>query len=546
MWKCVVRAVWIGMVLGATLSSSVSADGNRVVAQIDLQRQTDFALARGLDLRPFFRLQNVFFALLSTTELKTLQNGGVSCRIIDDAPSDALDLVGPIESIVSRKAPPIDIERLTEVGDRAIYKSLRPIDRKSLRQSGFIPLESTTREKPLTWLAGDQSSTSANHFVLDHALELLVAEVNQDSLFSFVSRLEAFQTRYAMTDSNLAAREWIQQKFVEFGYEDISIQKFPDYNDDFGDGISANVICIKEGTVEPDKVVVIGAHFDTWSGDGLAAPGADDNGSGVAAVLECARILVDTPTKKTIIFAAFDAGIYRAVGARHYAEYLYDNGIDLEFMLDLDMIGYTNNAYDGVYFGYDLPSTSHLYFMGEMATRYSALYPEFTNDIQRTNNFTPFREYGYRATYVTEYGYNPGWYTAEDLTSAMDFAYLTEVTKMSLATVYGISEMPATIDDSEVGDIGDGHSLRVSWIPRADPDIIGYRIYYGTVSGRYSDTLFVGDYSTSAFILEGLDNGMQYYAAVIGVDLAGNESIARPEISGTPRRTPLPPSGVVA
>jgi Zn-dependent M28 family amino/carboxypeptidase len=102
-----------------------------------------------------------------------------------------------------------------------------------------------------------------------------------------------------------------------------------------------NIYSVKPGTEEPGKVLVIGAHYDTVTG----TPGADDNASAVAGLLELSRLLADVPLKWTVHFAAFtleEPPLFRSrkMGSYVYAKSLKDSGTDLAGMICLEMIGY--------------------------------------------------------------------------------------------------------------------------------------------------------------------------------------------------------------
>jgi hypothetical protein len=81
-------------------------------------------------------------------------------------------------------------------------------------------------------------------------------------------------------------------------------------------------------------------HFDSISRQGIGAPGADDNASGTAAVLECARVLCVARFERTLQFAAFSAEEIGLFGSTAYASNLYNRGDDLVGMINVDMIGY--------------------------------------------------------------------------------------------------------------------------------------------------------------------------------------------------------------
>ena len=77
-----------------------------------------------------------------------------------------------------------------------------------------------------------------------------------------------------------------------------------------------NILARKEGTEPNAGIFIIGAHYDTVMG----SPGADDNASAVAALLEIARCLKDTTLKTSLLFAGFTLEEYGFIGSTHYIE----------------------------------------------------------------------------------------------------------------------------------------------------------------------------------------------------------------------------------
>jgi hypothetical protein len=72
-------------------------------------------------------------------------------------------------------------------------------------------------------------------------------------------------------------------------------------------------------------------------------------------------------------------------------------------------------------------------------------------------------------------------------------------------------------------------SLIISWLPNVEQDLTGYRVYYGTLSGVYSDTLDVG--ANTSYTITGLDSSLTYYFSVTAYDFSGNESNFSTEVS---------------
>ncbi|MEK6744761.1 MAG: M28 family peptidase [Nitrospirota bacterium] len=129
--------------------------------------------------------------------------------------------------------------------------------------------------------------------------------------------------------------KYISQEFASFGYQ-VSHQSFK-----FSGNTYQNVIAELKGRTSPEKVLVVGAHYDTVR----TTPGADDNASGVAGLLRLAKLLAGRPQDKTVRFVAFaleEPPAYRTrnMGSYHYAASLKKDREQVEGMVCLEMIGY--------------------------------------------------------------------------------------------------------------------------------------------------------------------------------------------------------------
>lgn len=165
------------------------------------------------------------------------------------------------------------------------------------------------------------------------------------------------------------ARDAVERAFAAAGYA-TARQSFVD------DGATlSNVVAIRRGS-EPDRpIVVVGAHYDSWAG----TPGANDNASGTAAMLEVARALRDRPLRHTVHFVAFASeeppyfGTER-MGSRHYARSLVAQGIDVAAMLSLESMGRYSDRPGSQRYPYPLslvyPDTGDfIAFVGNVASR---------------------------------------------------------------------------------------------------------------------------------------------------------------------------------
>lgn len=138
------------------------------------------------------------------------------------------------------------------------------------------------------------STQNQEHKSLNPLIISYINKVNADSLRSTIQHLQDFKTRYSHHDNRKEIATWLKQKFNLFGYTNNQV-KLDSFQVNWGGVITwqYNVICTLEGTNAPKEEYHIGAHYDSYSivyPDTLA-PGADDNGSGVASVMEVARVM---------------------------------------------------------------------------------------------------------------------------------------------------------------------------------------------------------------------------------------------------------------
>jgi Zn-dependent M28 family amino/carboxypeptidase len=131
------------------------------------------------------------------------------------------------------------------------------------------------------------------------------------------------------------AADYISGQFASLGYQ-VTKQPFL-----FRGKTYYNIITELTGKSSPEKILVIGAHYDSVQ----TTPGADDNASGVAGVLALARMFAGKPLIKTVRFVAFaleEMPTYRTskMGSYQYAQSLHEKGEQVEGMICLEMIGY--------------------------------------------------------------------------------------------------------------------------------------------------------------------------------------------------------------
>lgn len=160
-----------------------------------------------------------------------------------------------------------------------------------------------------------------------------VVQANLDADVSYYST--SFKTRRSDQPEGATAQADLLARFQALGLS-ASTHDF--------DGNADNVIADLPGALEPQKVVIVGAHYDSINhvGASAKAPGADDNGSGTAAVLELARVFAASGQqfRYTVRFCLFASEEFGLVGSDHYSADLVGNGVEVVAMLNTDMNAY--------------------------------------------------------------------------------------------------------------------------------------------------------------------------------------------------------------
>jgi aminopeptidase YwaD len=439
----------------------------------------------------------------------------------------------------------LTMDRTTARGEEAKYPLLyadgglkiRRLDLKTLPASeriDFVPIQvgrTPIRYNPVKILSADLS-------LADIDLDSLIGLVKLDSVMAYTIRLQAFFRRLTGTSSCYAARDWIASKFRSFGYSSVVIDSFIGSQlYDYVSVPSQNVIAYKIGSRYPNKQVIIGAHFDAVP-DG---PGADDNASGTAGVLEIARVLRNIETDVTFIFIAFDSEESWMWGSYHYVDEALAHGDDITYMMNLDMIGYyPNDTFANLYYG---PQKAYAQLWGRLADS----LVNITGNLRGSSpsDHLPFQEMGFDVTFVQEGFFSAQYHQYNDSTTYIDFDYQTRMIKASLATVEVVDLAPPPVVITSVRDAGDGQALLLTWEAAEVGLIEHYRLYYNTVPATQEQSFDVPRDSTR-YLVSGLTNGQEYSLHIAAVDERGHGSICFTESFGTPHIRPAMPQNLQA
>jgi hypothetical protein len=285
-------------------------------------------------------------------------------------------------------------------------------------------------------------------FGQDPVIQSIINQTNIDSLTYFVEELSGevqtiiggspytiISRRYNHAGNDMAAN-YIKQKLESYG--------LPTYDQYFGTGGGRNVYAVQLGTQYPNKKYIICAHYDDFTYSGTIVPGADDNASGTAAVIEAARIFRNYNSKYTIIYALWDEEERGLYGSEYYAHQAYLASDSIMGVINLDMIAYDGNS-DGNADIHNSPigSTS---FIKDKMLEVNLLYgTNLDLDVvpaQPYSDHQSFLDYGYGAILLIEddNDFHPYYHTANDLIQYFNLPYFLKMTKVSLGSLATLAQ----------------------------------------------------------------------------------------------------------
>jgi hypothetical protein len=301
-------------------------------------------------------------------------------------------------------------------------------------------------------------------------LTTIASEINQDSIHNYILGLQNLETRYAKADNRKEVALWIKQKFESFGYQNVVLDSFllVIQNNQW---MQYNVICKSDSIYDHDKYVLLGAHHDaiTYTNPMEFTPGADDNASGVAGVLETARVLKlhGQNSKVPFHFATWAAEELGLHGSKHYVEqHLAMNDLPV-FYFNLDMIANSTNGNRKV--NYNV--TGGLNHLLNIASEHSEVIP-VPNTIGGGSDHMPFITENVPIIYFIENNFSEYYHSDLDLLENLELDYAAEVIKgTATAFYYGANANPAVEIEQDVNG-GAGDNFIVTW--QAQENAIGY------------------------------------------------------------------------
>jgi hypothetical protein len=414
----------------------------------------------------------------------------------------------------------------------------------------------------------------------DPRLHEIAASISAERVERDVRRLEAFGTRHTLSDTLSeergigAARRWLHREMesisagcggcLEVQYISGTVGgegRIPDPVE------IVNVVAIQRGETDPERYVFITGHYDSRATDvmdgEIDAPGANDNASGTAAVLEAARVLSRHRFPATLVYAAVAGEEQGLFGGEIVAEHARERGWQIEAVLNNDIIGNTHgitgladnttarvfapgirpDATEAeirqiLYRGgeLDTPSRQLGRYVVEMARRYvPTLEMQLIYRLDRFgrgSDHTPFFLRGFPAVRLTETHED---YTRQhqdvrvedgiqygDLADAMDFDYAGRITAVNAVSLASLAWAPAAPRNVRIAGAV-RPSTTLSWDRADDPTIAGYRVYWRSpTAAAWEQSRWAGDVTELTIENVVIDN---HFFGVAAVSADGHESL---------------------
>lgn len=416
----------------------------------------------------------------------------------------------------------------------------------------------------------------------DPLIEKMVKEVSPDSLKSYISTLVNFGTRNTLsTQTNPkrgigAARQWVLGRFNEFAKQSGGrMTAFIDTTTLQKDGrrvdttiVLGNVVATLKGTdPNDDRIFIISGHLDNMRSDVMDrtgdAPGANDDGSGTAAVMECARVMSKYSFPATIIFVAVSGEEQGLLGSTFMAQKARKENWNIEAVLNNDIMGSNNSsetniidntkvrvfseAFEVTDTGKSALTIRNLGLENDGKARQLARYVKETGEryvdnlqvmmIYRNDRFlrggdhSPFVQRGYAAVRITEM--NENYYHQHqdvrvqngiqygDLLQYIDFEYLRKNTCMNLCNLANLAKSPSMPQEVKVEVKKLTNYTNLSWKAPKTGKVKGYYILMReTTSAFWQKKIFTTELSID--LPYSKDN---YFFAIQSVSEDGNEGL---------------------
>jgi len=411
----------------------------------------------------------------------------------------------------------------------------------------------------------------------------IVREIDAQNIERTIRQLVSFGTRNTLSEQNDpkrgigAARDWLYAEFLKAaeqsgGRMTVEKQSFeqPKAARVPQPTVLTNIVATLKGSApeSADRMYVVSGHYDSMCNSPTDAkcdaPGANDDASGTAAVLEMARVMAKYQFDATIVFMVVPGEEQGLLGATHYAEEAKQKSLNIDAMFTNDIIGNTLGG-NGVrdrntvrVFSEGVPSnettaeaTTRRSVGGEndSASRQLARFIKDTGEnyvaamkvmmvyrrdrYGRGGDHIPFLERGFPAVRFTEVNEEfrhqhqnvrvEGGVQYGDLPEFVDFAYIANVARVNAASLAALALAPARPKGVNILTARLSNDTDLKWDANKEPDLAGYEIVWReTTAATWTNSQAVGNVTT--FTMKGMSKD-NFFFGVRAVDKEGNRSV---------------------
>ncbi len=423
-------------------------------------------------------------------------------------------------------------------------------------------------------------TTRAPRVVLNAEIQKMIREVSPRRIEADIRKLVSFGTRNTLSEQDNptrgigAARDWIYAEFQKMnnacgGCLTVEKQAFvqPKANRIPEPTTLTNVIATLKGSSDPDRIYVVSGHYDSMctspTDAKCDAPGANDDASGTAAVMELARVMSKRKFDATIIFMAVPGEEQGLLGAAYFAEQAKQKAMNIEGMFTNDIVGGVTtqkaslnrnrvrvfsegvpsdetpqqaNTRRSVGGENDSASRQLARYIKEQSDRYLTTFKVwmiYRRDCYgRGGDHIPFLERGFSAVRITEVDED---YTHQhqnvrtdkgifygDTPEFVDFGYAANVTRVNLISLASLANAPARPKNVGIVTGRLTNDTDLKWDANTDGDLAGYEVVWrDTTAAEWTHGKFVGNVTAYTAAKMSKDN---YFFGVRAVDQAGNKS----------------------
>jgi len=248
-----------------------------------------------------------------------------------------------------------------------------------------------------------------------------LALVSKDNLVKHIRTLAGFESRHISQPGNKKAEEYIARELEKYGYSPKA--------DAFGAGNRTLHNVLSDSSDKQQPVLLLTAHFDSSARvdrrPAPQAPGADDNASGVAALLELARIAKERHLQKNVEFAFFNEEEQGATGSRHLSNEYRDHHWPIDYVINVDMIGTWKGPLSDTCPVNFVTDANSVIVVRQLAERFP--YPLRQAKTMWRDDHARFWENGFKAVEITEDGGTEHMHKPTDTPERLDYDNIARI-----------------------------------------------------------------------------------------------------------------------